>query len=154
MAESYENQFNAELFKKYEICKKILIPKEVYFTMIENIEAAAGAGGQRTDMDTTYYQSLRYCSVVMLRNSSKSVPPKIRIPYIMSVLKTRTMWSSELTRPQAMVDVIEWPKRSTKSMPTSLARLLKFSSPTARNARNARRNASAQRPRVWSYVPF
>ncbi|KAK6178643.1 hypothetical protein SNE40_011172 [Patella caerulea] len=47
MAESYENQFNAELFKKYEICKKILIPKEVYFTMIENIKAAAGAGGTK-----------------------------------------------------------------------------------------------------------
>ena len=37
MAALKENKFRSELYKKYEECKKILIPKEQYFKMIEDI---------------------------------------------------------------------------------------------------------------------
>ena len=38
MAESYEDKFKTELYKKYEVCRKVLIPKDTYFTMLEEIK--------------------------------------------------------------------------------------------------------------------
>ena len=47
MAESYEDKFKAELYKRYNQCKKVLIPKDEYFTMIEELKAAAVPGGKK-----------------------------------------------------------------------------------------------------------
>ncbi|XP_064606191.1 KRAB-A domain-containing protein 2-like [Liolophura sinensis] len=47
MAESYENQFTEALYKKYEVCEKVLIPKKTYFTMIEDLKGAARAVGTK-----------------------------------------------------------------------------------------------------------
>ena len=41
MAESYEDEFKTELYKKYEVCRKVLIPKDAYFTMLEDLKTAA-----------------------------------------------------------------------------------------------------------------
>ena len=42
MVESYEDKFKAELYKRYNQCKKVLIPKDEYFTMIEELSLHSG----------------------------------------------------------------------------------------------------------------
>ena len=37
MAESYEDKFKTELCKKYGLCRKVLIPKDAYIKMLEDI---------------------------------------------------------------------------------------------------------------------
>ena len=39
MAESYEDKFKTELYKKYEVCRKVLIPK---YVMLEGLKTAPG----------------------------------------------------------------------------------------------------------------
>ena len=41
MDQSNEDQFKAELYKKYDACKKVLIPKDQYISMIEDLKVAA-----------------------------------------------------------------------------------------------------------------
>ena len=41
MDDSYEQRFLRELYKKYEICKKILMPKEEYYSTLEDMKSAA-----------------------------------------------------------------------------------------------------------------
>ena len=41
MAEFYEDKFKTELYKKYEVCRKELIQKDAYFTMLEDLKTAA-----------------------------------------------------------------------------------------------------------------
>ena len=48
MAESYEDTFKTELYKKYEVCRKELIPKDAYFTMIEYLKTAAADTGTKS----------------------------------------------------------------------------------------------------------
>ena len=55
MAESYEDKFKTDLYKKYEVCRKVLIPKDAYFTMLEDHNTAAADIG--TNVDTICYQS-------------------------------------------------------------------------------------------------
>ena len=40
-AESYEDEFKTELYKKCEVCRKVLIPKDAYFAMLEGLKTAA-----------------------------------------------------------------------------------------------------------------
>ena len=47
MAESYEDKFKTELYKKYEVCRKVLIPKDAYFTMLEDLKTAAADTGTK-----------------------------------------------------------------------------------------------------------
>ena len=58
MAESYEDKFKAELYKRYNHCKKVLIPKDEYFTMIEELKAAAIPGGQKIEVTVTSFPTL------------------------------------------------------------------------------------------------
>ena len=44
MAESYEDKFKTELYKKYEVCKKVLIPK---YAMLEDLKTAPGDTGPK-----------------------------------------------------------------------------------------------------------
>ena len=41
MAESYEDKF------KTEVCRKVLIPKDAYFTMLEDLKTAAADTGTK-----------------------------------------------------------------------------------------------------------
>ena len=43
MAESYEDKFRTELYKNYEV----LIPKDAYFTMLEDLKTAAADTGTK-----------------------------------------------------------------------------------------------------------
>ena len=47
MSESFETKFREELYKKFDICKRVLIPKEAYYTMIEDLKTAAKPGGSK-----------------------------------------------------------------------------------------------------------
>ena len=47
MAESYEDKFKTELYKKYEVCRKVLIPNDAYFTMLEYLKTAAPDTGTK-----------------------------------------------------------------------------------------------------------
>ena len=47
MAESYEDKFKTELYKKYEVCRKVLIPNDAYFTMLEDLKTAAADTGTK-----------------------------------------------------------------------------------------------------------
>ena len=47
MAESYEDKFKTELYKKYEVCRKVLIPKDAYFTMLEDLKTVAADTGTK-----------------------------------------------------------------------------------------------------------
>ena len=47
MAESYEDIFKTELYKKYELSGKVLIPKDAYFTMLEGLKTAAADTGTK-----------------------------------------------------------------------------------------------------------
>ena len=47
MAESYEDTFKTELYKKYEVCRKVLIPKDAYFAMLEYLKTAAADTGTK-----------------------------------------------------------------------------------------------------------
>ena len=58
MAALKENKFRSELYKKYEECKKILIPKEQYFNMIEDIREAALTTSSKSRRE--YYLILSY----------------------------------------------------------------------------------------------
>jgi hypothetical protein len=44
---SLENKFKVELYKKYEKCSKVLIPKEKYIETIEAVKTAAAKGASR-----------------------------------------------------------------------------------------------------------
>ena len=58
MAESYEDKFKTELYKKYEVCRKVLIPKDAYFTILDDlIKKQQLLLEQRADIDTICYQS-------------------------------------------------------------------------------------------------
>ena len=57
MAESYEDKFKAELYKRYNHCKEVLIPKDVYFTMIEELKAASVPGGKEIEVTITSFPS-------------------------------------------------------------------------------------------------
>ena len=57
MAESYEDTFKTELYKKYEVCRKELIPTDAYFTMIEYFKTAAADTGTKSRHGTICYQS-------------------------------------------------------------------------------------------------
>ena len=39
--------YNLKLYKKFDICKRVLIPKEAYYTMIEDLKTAAKPGGSK-----------------------------------------------------------------------------------------------------------
>ena len=41
MDDSHEEKFRRELYKKYDACKKILIPKDGYYSTIEVVKSAA-----------------------------------------------------------------------------------------------------------------
>ena len=41
MADSYEEKYKRELYKKYEICNKIMIPKDEYYSTIEDVKSCA-----------------------------------------------------------------------------------------------------------------
>ena len=41
MDDSYEEKFRRELYKKYDACKKILIPKDEHYSTIKDVESAA-----------------------------------------------------------------------------------------------------------------
>ena len=41
MDDSYEEKFRRELYQKYDACKKILIPKDGYYSTIEVVKSAA-----------------------------------------------------------------------------------------------------------------
>jgi len=41
MADTYELKFREDLFKKYNTCKKYLIPKDIYLDTIEQCKVAA-----------------------------------------------------------------------------------------------------------------
>ena len=41
MDDSYEEKFKRELYKKYEICKKIMIRKDEYYSTIEDVKSCA-----------------------------------------------------------------------------------------------------------------
>ena len=47
MAESCEDKFKTELYKKYEICRKVLMPKDAYFTMLEYLKTATADTGTK-----------------------------------------------------------------------------------------------------------
>ena len=47
MAESYQDKFKTELYKKYEVCRKVLILKDAYFTMLEDLKTAAADTGTK-----------------------------------------------------------------------------------------------------------
>ena len=47
MAESYEDKFKIELNKKYEVFRKVLIPKYAYFAMLEDLKTAAADTGTK-----------------------------------------------------------------------------------------------------------
>ena len=53
-----KEKFRSELYKKYEECKKILIPKEQYFKMIEDIREAALTTSSKSRRD--YYLLANY----------------------------------------------------------------------------------------------
>lgn len=53
MTESFEDKFKTELYKKHEVIKKIFIPKEQYFQIIENVKAAAAQTTAKTRQE--YY---------------------------------------------------------------------------------------------------
>ena len=55
MAESYEDKFKTELCKRYEVCRKVLIPKDPYVKMLEDIKTAAA--DTATQMRHDHYQS-------------------------------------------------------------------------------------------------
>ena len=46
-AESYEDEFKAKLYKKGEVCRKVLIPKDAYFTMLEDFKTVAADTGTK-----------------------------------------------------------------------------------------------------------
>ena len=41
MDDSYEEKFKRELYIKYETCKKILMPRDQYYSTIEDVKSAA-----------------------------------------------------------------------------------------------------------------
>ena len=41
MAESHEDKFKTELYKKCEVCRKVLLSKDAYFTMLEYLKTVA-----------------------------------------------------------------------------------------------------------------
>ena len=47
MAESHEDEFKTELYKKYDVCRKVFIPKDAYFTMLEDLKTAAANTGTK-----------------------------------------------------------------------------------------------------------
>ena len=57
MAESYKDQFKIELYKNYEVCRKVLIPKDAYFTMLEDLKTAAADTGTKNKHGYHCYQS-------------------------------------------------------------------------------------------------
>ena len=48
MAGSYEDKFKTELCKKYEVCRKEVIPKDAYFKMLEDLKTAAADTGTKS----------------------------------------------------------------------------------------------------------
>ena len=48
MAESYEDILKTQLYKKYEVCRRLLIPKDVYFTVLEDLKTAAADCGTKS----------------------------------------------------------------------------------------------------------
>ena len=48
MAESHEDKFKTELCKKYEVCRKVLIQKDAYVKMLEDIKTAAADTGTKS----------------------------------------------------------------------------------------------------------
>ena len=48
MADNFEDKFKAELFKKYKACEKVLIPKEQYFSMIDQLKAVANTSKKKS----------------------------------------------------------------------------------------------------------
>ena len=55
-AESIEDTFKEELFKKYRECKAVLIPKAEYSALLENVKLAT-AKGKKTGVTNIYYKS-------------------------------------------------------------------------------------------------
>uniref|UniRef100_H2YWF5 Integrase catalytic domain-containing protein n=1 Tax=Ciona savignyi TaxID=51511 RepID=H2YWF5_CIOSA len=74
MVDIIKDKFRLKLYQKYEICKKVLIPKNEYYKMIEDLKAASAYGGTKSRHD---YYLLSKFEVLQCNGGEKLIKKRV-----------------------------------------------------------------------------